>query len=381
MTGRVLIAGASGLVGHAACERFAGAGHDVVAVSRRRVELPGVDWRRLDLLDEDACHDLAGELGDVTHVVYAALQESPGLFAGWIDDELIDRNARMVRNLFAPLVEAATGLEQVSLMHGTKAYGVHHPELGLDGLHMPLRERDPLRPHRNFYFEQERYLHELFTEGGVRLTTLRPTVVYGTAAGNNMNPMLPIVAYGLIQRELGEPLHFPGAFANHLREAVDASLLADVLVWLADAPGVDGEAFNVTNGDVFTWGGVWPAIADALGMEVGEDRPLLLADWLPAHADVWSTIVSDGGDDGGNGDDGGRADIVEFLGANSLVYADLVLGSAQRRTDRAPQVIVNSTIKLRHAGFGGCIDTSDMFAGLTSTVVGGWDVASRSPTT
>ena len=31
-------------------------------------------------------------------------------------------------------------------------------------------------------------------------------------------------------------------------------------------PACDGEAFNVTNGDVFRWQDVWPAIAEALGM-------------------------------------------------------------------------------------------------------------------
>lgn len=367
MTGTVLVAGASGLVGQAACRRFAAAGWDVVGVSRRPVELPGVEWRGVDLLDSDACRSLAGDLGDVTHVVYAALQENPGLFAGWTDDELIDRNARMARHLFHPLVERAAGIEHVSLLHGTKAYGLHHPDLGSDGVRMPLRERDPLRPHRNFYFEQERYLRELRSGRGFRLTTLRPTFIYGTAPGNNMNPMVPIVAYGLVLRELGEPLHFPGAFAEQIREAVDASLLADVLVWLADAPGVDGEAFNVTNGDVFTWAGVWPVIADALGMEVGDHRPILLSEWLPARDAVWRSVV------GRRGAERDGPGIVQFAGQNSLVYADLVLGSAQYLAGAPrPEVIVNSTIKLRQAGFGGCLDTSDMFARLARELAEEW---------
>ena len=372
MTGTVLVAGASGLVGHAACRRFADAGWEVVGVSRRPVDLPGVEWRGVDLLDRDACRALADGLGEVTHVVYAALQENPGLFAGWTDDELIDRNAAMARHLFDPLVERAAALEHVSLLHGTKAYGLHHPDLGSEGVRMPLRERDPLRPHRNFYFEQERYLRELRSRRSFGLTTLRPTFVYGTAPGNNMNPMVPIVAYGLVLRELGAPLHFPGAFADQIREAVDASLLADVLVWLADAPDVDGEAFNVTNGDVFTWAGVWPAIADALGMEVGDHRPVLLSEWLPARDRVWRSIVGSGraGSDG--------AGIVEYAGPNSLVYADLVLGSAQYLAGLPrPEVIVNSTIKLRQAGFGGCVDTSDMFACLTRELDAQWTRANR----
>lgn len=373
MTGRVLVIGASGLVGHAAAERFAhSGGWDVVALSRRPVDIPGVRWRPLDLLDDRACRAVAGDLTGVTHVVYAALQERPGLFAGWTDDELIDRNARMARNLFGPLVEAAPGLEHISLLHGTKAYGLHHPDLGTTGIHMPLRERDPLRPHRNFYFEQEQYLRDLQHTGAeFRMTTFRPTFIYGTAAGANMNPLLPIVAYGVMSRELGEPLHFPGAFGDLIREAVDASLLAAVLVWAADAPDVDSEAFNVTNGDVFTWDGVWPVIAASLGMDVGEQRPTLLAEWIPQHAERWAAMVDRQGAET-------PRDIVDHIGRNSLVYADLVLGSAIHLAGAPrPDVIVNSTVKLRQAGFGGCLDTADMFATLVDRVLDSWGLPRR----
>lgn len=376
MTGRALVAGASGLVGHAAAERFADAGGwDVVAVSRRRVDIPGVRWRPLDLLDAAACRAAISELDGITHVVYAALQEQPGLFAGWTDDELIDRNAQMARNLLGPLVAAAPELEHISLLHGTKAYGLHHPDLGTAGVHMPLRERDPLRQHRNFYFEQEQYLRDLQRAGaGFRLTTFRPTFIYGTAAGANMNPLLPIVAYGVMLRERGEPLHFPGAFGDLIREAVDASLLADALVWATEAPDVDGEAFNVTNGDVFTWDGVWPVIAGSLGMEVGEQRPTLLAEWIPRHAEWWAAPAHRVD----RGHVGTPRDIVDHIGGNSLVYADLVLGSTIHLAGAPrPDVIVNSTVKLRQAGFAGCLDTADMFARLVDRVLRTWRLPPR----
>ena len=47
------------------------------------------------------------DFGGVTHLVYAALHEVPGLFAGWVDEEAIERNGAMLRNLFGPLSEAA----------------------------------------------------------------------------------------------------------------------------------------------------------------------------------------------------------------------------------------------------------------------------------
>jgi Major Facilitator Superfamily len=87
-----------------------------------------------DLTDAAASRELFGKMGGVTHLVYAALQETPGLFDGWLDEANIERNALMLRNLFEPLSEVAAGLRHVSLLHGTKAYGVHHPSLGYDGL-------------------------------------------------------------------------------------------------------------------------------------------------------------------------------------------------------------------------------------------------------
>ncbi|MDY7105083.1 MAG: NAD-dependent epimerase/dehydratase family protein [Actinomycetota bacterium] len=356
--GRVLVVGASGLVGRAAVERFAAAGWDVVAMSRRRpTGLDGVEHRAVDLTDADECAAAVADLADVTHVVYAAVAERPGLFEGWVDDELIERNATMAANLFDPLVDAAPGLRHVSLLHGTKAYGLHHPSLRDHSIDLPLRERMPVRPHPNFYFRQEQHLRSLRDRGATfSLTMFRPTFVYGTAAGVNMNPLLAIAVYGAILRELGEPLHFPGAAPDLLREAVDASLLADALVWAADVAdgqhgdAVDGEAFNVTNGDLFTWTGAWPMIADALGMAVGEARPTLLTTWLAEHADVWASMVDRSGS-------GLPKDVAAYVGENSIRYADLVLGSL----GVGDRPIVNSTIKLRHAGFAGCIDSLDMF--------------------
>ena len=46
------------------------------------------------------------------------------------------------------------------------------------------------------------------------------------------------------------------------------------------------------------------------------------------------------------------------IGANSLVYADVVMAE----TGRSP--FVNSTIASRHAGFTDCVDTADMFEAL-----------------
>ena len=122
---KVLIVGSSGLVGTAAARAFAGRGWPVITLSRRPPELLAdldVEHLALDLKDEAACRRAAADLQTVTHVVYAAVHELPGLVQGWSDPEQIQTNAAMLENLLNPLADEAN-LQHVTLLQGTKAYG------------------------------------------------------------------------------------------------------------------------------------------------------------------------------------------------------------------------------------------------------------------
>jgi hypothetical protein len=124
------------------------------------------------------------------------------------------------------------------------------------------------------------------------------------------------------------------------------------LAWAATAPAARNETFNVTNGDVFLWEYVWPAIAETLGMEPGDHRPFSFQDELPNWQGEWAAIVARHGL-------AAPVSIMEFVGFNSLVYADVMLSGVAR----SPIPTLNSTIKIRQAGFGECMDTEDMFRG------------------
>ena len=354
---KVLVAGASGLVGMAALKHFGSLpGWNVVGVSRRRpaIGLTDIEFVPADLLDPVACSEVFSQMADVTHVVYAALHEIPGLMPGWLDEEVIETNAAMLRNLFEPLSESAKNLRHVSLLHGTKAYGLHHPSVGLQGIRVPLKERDPIRPHRNFYFVQQEYLEGKQQGQAWGLTTFRPTVIYGDASGANMNPAIAIGVYASILKEADEPLHYPfKSVEPKLAEAVDAELVARALAWAATSPVASGEAYNLTNGDVFVWSQAWAAIAEAMDMDVGEHRPMSFATELPKRADEWEKIVV-------RHDLRASPDLVEFVGYNSLIYCDVMVGAP----GRASPPIVNSTIRARQHGFHDCLDSEDMFRNI-----------------
>jgi nucleoside-diphosphate-sugar epimerase len=341
---KALVIGASGVVGYGAVRRFAAdPDWQVVGASRRvPLDVDGATLVSLDLLDDDACRAFATEHRDATHLVYAALFEKPGLVAGWREQDQMETNLRMFRNVLDPLTELATELEHVTLLQGTKAYGGHVARVPV-----PARERSPRHPHENFYFLQEDHLLARQPREGWSWTILRPQVVLGESLGSNMNVIPAIGVYGALLREAGDALHFPGG-ASSVTEVVSADLVARAIAWAATSPAARNEVFNVTNGDVMVWRTVWPAIADALGMAPGEDRPMQLAEEMPAHEREWEAIV----DRYALRAPRRLADMV----GQSFVYADLLLGAGR---DASPQPQLVSTIKIRQAGFTDCVDSED----------------------
>ncbi|MBV0911841.1 NAD-dependent epimerase/dehydratase family protein [Anianabacter salinae] len=343
----VLIAGASGVIGRAAVQRFAAAGWQVTALSRRG---PGVacSYRHLslDLTDGAACADAVAGLDDpVTHLVYAAVYEEPDLVSGWRSAAQMETNRAMLANLLAPL--ASTGhLAHVSAFQGTKAYGVH-----IRPFPVPAREHWPRHDHANFYWLQEDLLREAASKAGFAFTIWRPQVVFGDAIGAVMNVLPVIGAFAALEAAQGRPLTYPGGPA-YVLEAVDARLIARALQWAAEADSARGEVFNITNGDVFVWQNLWPVLAEALGTDPGDEVPQTLADTMPPQGDDWRALAA-------------RLSLAEpDLGAlmgRSHHYADFTFATGAKR---APAPVIVSTIKLRQAGFADCIDTETMFREL-----------------
>ena len=345
----VLVAGASGLVGLAAVRCFAGRGDcDVTAVSRRIPDgAEGAQLLSVDLLDERRCREAFGQMSDVTHLVYAAVNEKPGsLLEGWRDREQMQTNLRMLENLFEPLEAAAKNLQHVTLLQGTKAYGAH-----LGPIPIPARERAPRHQHENFYWRQEDYLRAQQQNRRWSWTILRPQLVIGDAIGSNLNVIPAIGVYAALLREAGEPLHYPGGTGSVVSEMVDVELLARAIDWAGTTLACRNEIFNVTNGDVVSMREVWPTVARALGMEVGEDRPLSLAEEMPKRAAEWAAVVDKYGLKA-------PADIQAFVG-ESFSLADFYFGVGGIGGGE-PRPVLVSTIKARQAGFHDCIDTEDM---------------------
>jgi hypothetical protein len=128
------------------------------------------------------------------------------------------------------------------------------------------------------------------------------------------------------------------------------------MVWAAQAPQAANEIFNVTNGDVFDWRSVWPALAETIGVDVGPDESASLAMYIRDNADVWAKIVAKYGLASG--------DLRSFVGHGDQ-HADFAFAYG---APAGPVAFVR-TVKLRKAGFNAAVDTRDAFqAGLQSFI-------------
>jgi len=350
---KVLVAGASGLIGVAAIEAFLSAGWDVVGISRRKPALPSgrsFDFISVDLRDEHAAREALSSLSDVTHVAYAAIYENANdLVRGWSNADQIAINNAMLRNVIEPLISGKSALKHVSILQGTKAYGVHlHP------IAIPARESDPRDDHANFFFDQQDYIREMGAKHGFTYTVLRPQLVTGETPGA-LNVLPAIGVYAAIRREKGEPFSFPGG-PSFVWETADANLVGQVMLWAAQAPQAANEIFNVTNGDVFEWRSAWRAMAETLGVEPGPDEPTSLAAYIRDNSDVWSKIVAKYGL--------ASSDLRSFVGQGDQ-HADFAFAYGAP----AGPVAFVSTVKLRKAGFNAAVDTQEAFSAALRSLI------------
>jgi nucleoside-diphosphate-sugar epimerase len=343
---KVVVAGATGLVGAAALRHFGSSGGcEVIALSRRKPRaLHGARHLPIDLTDAAQCAGSARQLQGATHLVYAALYEAPQLVDGWRDERQIRTNDLMLRNLMAALEPAAPSLRHVALLQGTKAYGVH-----VRPLTVPAREgRSEMYEQPNFYWAQENFLRDLQRGKAWHWSILRPVLIVGETIGGAMDLIPPLGVYAAMLREQGRALDYPGGAAR-VTQAVDVDLLARAIAWAGEADNARNEAFNVTNGDVFTWENVWPAIAEALDMKPGVAAPLSLAATWPQWIAPWDLLRR-------------KYDLIApgleaFVGL-SFQYADYSMRYGQ--TQPGPPSIV-STVKINQAGFTEMMDTEAMF--------------------
>ena len=199
----------------------------------------------------------------------------------------------MLGNLLDGLEDAGAPLRRVVIYQGFKIYGIH---LGAK-VQTPARESDPPHMPPNLYLAQEAQLRARAARSRWDYVALRPDVVVGDIHGNPMNIAVVVGVFAALSRALGVPMRFPGTDLAYrqLVQFTDAGLLARASLWSALSDKVAGEAFNVTNGDVFRWERMWDDVARHLGVETAGPVPLKLARHMADKGPVWRDIAEQHG--------------------------------------------------------------------------------------
>jgi nucleoside-diphosphate-sugar epimerase len=243
---KALVAGALGVTGRAIVNHLVSLGDwEVIGLSRRSPEFQTTaKYISVDLLSRPDVEACFSEIGDVTHIFYAALKPADNVF-----DEVAP-NLAMLANTVEVAERSSRSLRKVLLVEGAKFYGAH-----LGPYKTPAKESDPRHMPPNFYYNQEDYLVERSAGKAWSWTSFRPSSICGFAVGNPMNMATVIAVYASLCKEMGLPLRFPGSVETYhaIMEMTDAELLAKAMVWAGENDGCDGQAFNITNGDFDRW--------------------------------------------------------------------------------------------------------------------------------
>jgi len=329
-----LVVGASGVTGGAIARHLAEQGHEVTALSRRGPRRAEVATQRVLLGDLCLSGGIEkGSLRDITHVVYAGYVEASS------HAETTALNAMMLGHLLGALDRDGAAVAHFALIGGGKSYGEH-----LGPYRTPAKESDPRLLGPILYNPQEEALWSWAARTSARWTVLRPDGVVGFGERSPMNILSGVAAFAMLSKSENVPLRFPGSWGawRALHQATDARILARAAEWALGAPSARDEVFNVTNGDHFRWSHLWPDIAAFFEMPYDEPQPLDLEAHMSGRDSAWSEIAHE----------------YELQQPDFERFVSWPFVQGWWRTEYD---MVQSTIKIRQAGFADCIDSHDSF--------------------
>jgi nucleoside-diphosphate-sugar epimerase len=281
---KALVTGALGVTGRSLINYLVSLGEwEVIGLSRRRPEFrSAAHFISVDLLNRSEVESRLSEIGEITHVFYAALQPGADFF------EEVAPNTAMLANTVETVERFSAKLRKVVLIEGAKYYGAH-----FGPYKTPAKESDPRHMPPNFYYNQEDYLRTRSSGKEWSWAALRPSCICGFAVGNPMNMATVIAVYAALCKEMQLPLRFPGIVAAYhpLVEMTDAELLAKAIVWAGQNDRCNGQAFNITNGDFIRWENTWPKLAEFFKMDYAPPQHFPLAQFMSDKEPIWKALV------------------------------------------------------------------------------------------
>lgn len=252
---RVLVTGASGFVGKCLLGALRDRGHEVIAVSRSRVEQPGIFYVRSPELDPDA--DWSAILADIDAVVHLA-----GL--AHITSDTSD--AETEKNYLRINAEGSQKFAEQCAASGVKHF------VFLSSCHAVAAESDVVLTDRTNPRAVSAYgRSKLAAEDSIKTvlagsdcawTILRPPLVYGP--GNKAN-------FGLLVKLVQTGIPLPLSSVRNRRSFIYVENLPDLIATCLGNPRAFGKTFYPSDGEDVSTPELIRAIARA-SASVEEDR-------------------------------------------------------------------------------------------------------------
>jgi len=284
----------------------------------------------VDLMDREGTTKAFSSLDKVTDLVFAAYVEKPTMA------ETVEPNARMLKNTLDALAVRNVPLQRIMLAGGAKSYG-----FSLGAFNAPAKEIEPRLIAPIHYHQQEDIVAAKI---GASWTVLRPHMVMGPSLNSPMNLVTSLATYAAMTRELGLPLRFPGTKEgwNALQETTDAELFGRATLWALGEDKARNEIFNISNGDVYRWRQLWNEVAAFYDLPIAEPLAMSTVSEMSEKAPLWDSIVARYG-----------LHATPYDQIANWAFVDWMLNFREET--------IQSTIKIRQAGFADCIDTHQSF--------------------
>ncbi|KAM3702514.1 hypothetical protein ACB098_04G031600 [Castanea mollissima] len=242
---------------------------------------------------DDTLKHLAPIAHEITHVFWVAIQVREN------EESNVAANSTMLENVIKALKSATPSrLCHITLQTGTKHYmgPIFDPVLGTQLVHHepPFHEDMPRLPYPNFYYA----LEDLLASYSPSLTysVHRSSIIVGASTRSFYNALLTLCVYATICKYQGLPFRYPGTKYTweNFCDMSDARVLAEQQIWAAVTDRAKNQAFNCTNGDVYTWKSLWKVCCEVFDIEFVPFDENEKFDWvgmMKKKGRVWDEIV------------------------------------------------------------------------------------------
>ncbi|PWA90027.1 bifunctional polymyxin resistance protein, ArnA [Artemisia annua] len=303
-----LIVGVTGMVGVALAEALKkptalGGPWKVYGVARQALPVwfpsSALDtFIMLDVLHKENTNKILSPISSqITHVFWVAISVNES------EEVNVSLNSSMLSNVLDALTSSPNSqVRHMTLQTGTKQYMGPIFDSAFSS-HLvphdaPFREDYPRLPFPNFYYALEDIL--VSYPKSITYSIHRSSIIIGASSRSYYNLLLSLSVYALICKHRNYPFRYVGNKYNweHFWDMSDARVLAEQQIWASVTYKANNQAFNCTNGDVFTWKMLWKVLCDVFDVEFvpfDDKENFDVVDFLKDKGEVWDKIVETNG--------------------------------------------------------------------------------------